>query len=277
MPSKPRTTSPSQRKAKARAEYKTGPEKGGKWASKQWQHRGGPKRLSTQHVKQIRECQAKNLPYYHPVQRCYKIGTRALIGANAWLRDTLYPYFSYAKATELALTMHTSASGGCAKRERGGLFRGSLVDKQITLWARSGGRYLPPARHRFALRVMAAFRSWGWTPLSAQIVVTDGRLATALDIKVKDRDGHVWAIELKTGMQHTFELAQGYLNEPLAFVPNSPHSHAMLQLAMGLALHDSPHCTSGYVVRVDSEGVHRYALESWAVKAIPRLVATSVV
>lgn len=239
---------------------------------------GGPKRLSTKHVQQIRLCQAQNRPYYHPVQRCYKLGTVALKGANKWLHETLYPHYQYQTADSgcakdpgaAGLSGGSSRSGG----GKGGVHRGKLVDKQITLWAQSGGKYLPPARHRYALRVMAAFRQWGWTPIAAQIVVVGHGLGTAIDLKVKDREGSVFAIELKTGFYQYFDTPQGYLRPPLAFVTNTPRHHAMLQLAMGLVLYQNPHCTQGYVVRVDADGVFRYPLADWALQAVRRLVAT---
>lgn len=229
------------------------------------------RRLATKQIQQIRLAQAQNRPYYHPAQQCYKLGEKAMKGANKWLRDTLYPHYQYQRSSDAPVRAGPS-DPGCAKGGKGGLHRGKLVDKQITLWAQAGGKYLPPARHRYALRVMAAFKKWGWTPISAQIVVVGHGLGTAIDLKVRDQDGKVFAIELKTGFYQVFDTPQGHLKPPLAFVTNTPRHHAMLQLAIGLVLYQNPHCQQGYVVRVDADGVFRYPLEEWALKAVKSLV-----
>jgi hypothetical protein len=211
-------------------------------------------------MRYVAQCIAMQIPYYHPLQHCYKTGHTALRGANKVLKEHYYPNY----------TVPRSVGGGGL---HAGLHRGQAVDRQISAWAAHKGAALPRRMHPYTKKLLDAFREWGWKPLYGQFVVYDqthgSRLGTALDLVMVDNDRRVIAIELKAGYHGYWTREQGQLAGNLAHIGSCPRNHAMLQLAMGCLLaRGRATIHQAFVVRVEEDGVFREELADWAKPAV---------
>jgi hypothetical protein len=201
---------------------------------------------------------------FDPEKRCFKIGQIPLRGAAKHLAETYWSHYSYARQH------HGSSFGGLA--------RGTMVDKQLTAWAKTGA--LAPDLHPYARRAIKAMARWGWKPVGAQYCVGSLplRLGTAIDMVVEDARGRRFLLEIKTGMDTWIAEAQGALREPFEFIPNSPLNHALLQLAVGLLL--APEAVQRtvyrcYVVQLTEAAIKRHLCPKWAKKAAKGMLERS--
>jgi hypothetical protein len=103
------------------------------------------------------------------------------------------------------------------------------------------------------------------------------RLGTAIDVLVLDHDNKRLALEIKAGYHGTWTVAEGFMQAPLAHIPNTPQNRAFLQLALSMRLARSSlrHPVSrAYVVQVEVDGVFVYELPQWSVDAMDTVIAS---
>lgn len=196
-------------------------------------------------------------PYWCKVHKCYKIGNTALRGIHTLLREWFYPSYRVPVHTTPA-----SARGMIRGGTADGLLRGKRVDHEVALWAALG--YPPTGMHEFTKKLVGAFREWGWTLVQSQIVGGDigSRVGTAMDARVRTREGKFASIEIKCGMEGYFTKASGKLLAPLGAHASCPKNHAYLQLQLTRILCNLPD-DEAWIVRVASDGVRRHRLPAW--------------
>jgi hypothetical protein len=129
--------------------------------------------------------------------------------------------------------------------------------------------------HVYTRAVIAAFRTWGWVPCSAQVPVSVQAwgIATRTDLIVRDtRTNRYILVEIKTSASRLFNArTRQRFHAPLSDVHSTPKNHALAQLALTAMMwakdtRYSLRFADAYVVVVSSKGVHRYPLEAWCTR-----------
>lgn len=128
---------------------------------------------------------------------------------------------------------------------------GSLVDKELTRFARTGRLVStrrtkktkkPMKPHPLSRQVAARLKKESITLVAAQVPVRDGACATALDLVGWMPTGKLVQVEVKTGMDVGSQSTRaGMCAAPFNHMPNAPLSHAYLQAAWA----EEAACASG--------------------------------
>jgi hypothetical protein len=148
-------------------------------------------------------------------------------GLTRALTATFAPHFSYARAI---------AGAPARKPAKHGFAVGVQLDTELAAWVATeqhkplANRAVPSARLR---AVLALFTRRGWQPLAAQLPLGCHalRLGTMADVLVRDAAGQYVLLELKSGFDDYFDVAnQGTLAYPFQHVPASFRNKHLLQL-----------------------------------------------
>lgn len=212
----------------------------------------------------LQKCIESQLPYYHPKQKCYKIGTRALKGLAGCLKDKFFPRYR--------IPFCHDGGGG----KNAGRARGTKVDRELSAWAQTQGQKFPKRMHPYTRKVIDTASRTKWKPWSGQYVVHDSLYGTgtgtALDLVFVDTtQKHLVPVELKTGFHGYWDQPQGRFATPLLrHVANTPFHQASLQLAVACFLGEisgrlpKQSLERARVLRVEEDGVFVYELPAWA-------------
>lgn len=152
--------------------------------------------------------------------------------------------------------------------------RGKCTDEQITWWVYKGT--LPKDANGYAKSLVAAYGEAGLLPVRAQCVVGIGeaRVATELDVLMKDALGHMYVIENKTcNDKPTFEDAGSqWMKGVLSDVPCTRLNAAKLQAAVTRWMAEECYgCTisRAYVARADRSGCDLYETDdAWVTRGV---------
>lgn len=118
----------------------------------------------------------------------------------------------------------------------------------------------------------------GYRPVAAQIPAgnLDHHIATAADMIWKcTKTGKLLLIELKKQESNTYTLHTGMMAKPLETKTNSALHQHQIQLAVTKHLLEETYHIRfdlAWVLRVHTRGIQTYALESWAVEAVPEIL-----
>lgn len=154
--------------------------------------------------------------------RCFwdTVQKKKLKGITDLLRDTFYPAYSYRAARGTPTPAQPRVPGPQ------GLARGILVDRQVA--ALTDGR---PVRrpHPFTRAIFAALKTLHLKPHRAQVVVFDGRLATAVDLLCLDASRKPVLVELKCSVDRKYDHTCGYMLGAMSRRTDSLRNQHMLQ------------------------------------------------
>jgi hypothetical protein len=158
---------------------------------------------------------------FRPDLRCFydTLQRRRLVGLASLLKRTYWPDYvfrrAYPPAVSTLLQVPAAASPSPRVSARAGRARGSLVDAQVAAACAAGGVASRRA-HPLTLNALAALRGSGLTPCGSQVVVYDGRLATAVDVLARrDADGSLACVELKCSSNWRYDWSCGRMRGPL--------------------------------------------------------------
>lgn len=152
--------------------------------------------------------QATDGLWFDKKHRCYKRGSVPLKGVQKWLRETFYPHYKYPDELDTSVEGQQKA----AAARKGGLERGTRVDKELGQWCDGGQWKHKP--HPFTYSATEAFKRRGWVPIKAQTVVAMGRLGTGIDLLFSHK-GTQWRWSVPIG----HESYQGAHLVPLFLFP----------------------------------------------------------
>jgi len=185
-------------------------------------------------------------------------------------------YFFHKKWSPMAISGYSSSS------KQTGSERGKRVDKEITRWhvLKTDPKVRPSTLDRFRLKadrytnlVIDALEAKGWSILSTQLPVgrVASRLGTAVDIKVRTRDGKVILIELKCGYNGVFTSMwprstewAWCVAEGMTDIPANARTYSLIQLAWTWVLHNhsaSVRADMAYVLNVNDSGASFHQLD----------------
>jgi len=190
---------------------------------------------------------------------------------------------------------HLHIAGVSGKKKKvSGSERGSLIDKQITHWANlvinakskrsltAIDRFVEKT-HPYTKKFIYYLRANGWTPVAAQLPVGDThrRVATALDLVVRDLKQRLILLEIKAGYNQTFDRQRwnGCVQRFMYLQPESlkrwvanAKTYSMIELLWGARLYASTFpqkpADRFYVIHLDDQGVHPYNIEPQLGKAV---------
>ena len=194
--------------------------------------------------------------WFDPRIKAYRCGYLPMKGVRPLLEKWFYPRF---KVPE-----HKSGDKDAWR----GLQRGRLVDREITCWA----NHKPTKHSKFTRMLIQAFKTWGWRPVKAQVVVGHDRalVGTAVDLLVRDKRGRFVVVEIKCGGEGYLTKSAGALEAPLQTVPNCTLFHYILQLLITQLLFKRVYKkhSLAYVVVVSNAGVRRYSPSAYSWKKL---------
>lgn len=152
-------------------------------------------------------------------------------GIHSLLEKTFYSHYKMNRSRRNHKTVHVRGSNSD---------KGKTVDRQITEWARLGGRGKRPKRlNKLAAALMKHLEDMGHIPQAAQLPVmipdTRPHRMTQSDLITRDGFGRLWLWEVKSGYPVGGFRKQGVLDRGVADkkgepVPCTKHSIWQLQL-----------------------------------------------
>lgn len=163
------------------------------------------------------------VPYFSARDKCFKVGRIPLKG----VRPLLEEWFFQTEARASAPT------------PRGGQWRGQdigrQVDQEISSWAKCPKKFVASTAHAYTRNLIAAFRTWGWKPVTGQLCIgsLSFTVGTAIDLVFLNTDQQMIIVELKCGFDGYWQTPTGMMLAPLDDVPNSPLHQATVQLLFG--------------------------------------------
>jgi hypothetical protein len=215
-------------------------------------------RLEALLIRQAAQAKAAGKPYY--MNRAYRCARRMLRGITEAL-----------KARHWSSYRHPAGKSG-----GGGWKRGSKVHDEMT-WVVHLGRKVP--RDPLTSTILKHLAAIGLRPVATEVVVAFHGRGTACDLLCQvlpgaspsiGPAGGLVLVETKTGMGHCFTTARGTCDGLLQRVPNSPLTHAAMQLLVTAVMfkHTFPGRRLGAsprVLQVDAHtGARTYPLPGWA-------------
>lgn len=160
-----------------------------------------------------------------------------MCGAHKLLAKWFYPTWSYEKSRYSKEPEEQNTKHKVSKRQtpEAAIGRGKKVDADLQYWTENG--VLPEKAHACSRSLVRYFGRNKLKPFRAQRIVgiPNKRVATAIDLVLKDAEGKLVLVETKTSTNNAyFDKAGGQLlSAPLNDVPSSASSHALLQACFG--------------------------------------------
>ena len=194
--------------------------------------------------------------------RAFRHRGRVIRGLTPVLKRTMWPRYKY-KVVNDAKTRKFRKTDSTLRRSSDGRRRGSRVHLQLEVLTNRGVEDMKRSGqqlHPYTLKLLLAFKRWGWRPVTSELPVVDTEtgVATAADIVCSDARGGLILVETKTGYYGTWERASGPMEGPLSgILSDSPRSQALVQLLATKRMIERHGChvDRAYVVRVDEDGV----------------------
>jgi hypothetical protein len=148
---------------------------------------------------------------FQPRLRCFydTLERKRLKGAAKLLAKTFWPAYSFRRAPRTPVP----SDGVRGVSARAGRARGTRVDHEVGLIV--DGHALR-SRHPFTAFALQALERAGIRPVASQVVVFQGRVATAVDVLGIASDGAYACIELKCSSDARYESPCGPMRGALA-------------------------------------------------------------
>lgn len=168
-----------------------------------------------------------------------------MTGLTAFLKSRFYPDY------EFKVENVRGGHAGYADSYR----RGREVDLQIRRWIDHGDS----VEHPYAKKFVAWVLCKKFTPVAAQVAAGGSRLRTFIDAILRDRDGKLFVVEIKTGFHGYHDVSSGRMQREFAFLSNAPRNQHLLQAVFSEQLHAKHSATrihGSFVLRINDAGVH---------------------
>ncbi len=152
-----------------------------------------------------------------------------------------------------------------------GLIRGSEVHQQLEdfiLLDEKNFKKKHTTLHPWTKRILLFILDRDWQPLESEFNIFDKdiKVGTSIDMVCVDKKtGKLIILEFKTGYSGYFDIADGFMEYPLNYVPNTARDRAMLQLGFAMLFlikHHRITFMDGYVIRLDSDKLECYSIDS---------------
>jgi len=172
---------------------------------------------------------------FHPTQRVFRAGGRAVPGLTDSLRAIFWPDYDYYAAMRAARRL---AGSGGVSGGGGGLHLGTLVHSEVHEFVNHG--LLARVRgggDQYTRTLFEMIDANGWLPVQAELPVLMHELgcATAIDLVcVARRTAQLVFIEIKTGYDNAWMRSTARMQAPLRFLTNAPVNQAHVQNAIAV-------------------------------------------
>jgi hypothetical protein len=205
--------------------------------------------------------------FFDEDRRCFKINTpdgpRTAKGLVPTLKQIFYKNYKYEQPKY-------SRGKRIPKPEYGGQMRGSIVHKQLMMYANKysieefSKQFM--AIHPYSIKAFQFLKTNNWDPITAELAIgdTDLMIATAIDMVCMDQNGKVILIEWKTGMDYSMLRGTTQMDGPV-HEDDCPLNQAFLQLLFGkiiLEMQYGIRSDEEYVVQIKHSGVVEYRIPS---------------